>query len=134
MPLTVQGQPCCRGLEGPEESSSEEEGDEGGQEGPGGASAAEEEEAALLQQFGPGAMAANPAEVIPRGDETRRLAVVDLDWERLTSLDILVVLRSFAPKGGAVRRVTVYPSDYGLERMKEEAALGPQVRCKTVAA
>lgn len=28
---------------------------------------------------------------------------------------------------GAVHRVTVYPSDYGLERMADEAAHGPQV-------
>jgi hypothetical protein len=36
-----------------------------------------------------------------------------------------VVLRSFAPKSGEVRRVTVYPSDFGLKRMAEEARHGP---------
>lgn len=36
--------------------------------------------------------------------------------------------RSFAPKGGDVTCVTVYPSDYGLQRMAEEAAMGPKVR------
>ena len=54
--------------------------------------------------------------------------------ERLTapSLDPGCALgcRSFAPKGGDVTCVTVYPSDYGLQRMAEEAAMGPKVRCK----
>lgn len=42
-------------------------------------------------------------------------------------MDILAVLRSFAPRVGAVASVTVYPSDYGLSRMAEEAVKGPQV-------
>ena len=33
--------------------------------------------------------------------ETRRLAVVDLDWANITAVDILAVMRSFAPEGGA---------------------------------
>ena len=45
-------------------------------------------------------------------------------------MDILVVLRSFLPKGGRIDRVTVYLSDFGLQRMAEEAALGPQVRSR----
>jgi hypothetical protein len=32
-----------------------------------------------------------------------------------------------AAQGGHIQRVTVYPSDYGLERMAAEAAAGPQV-------
>lgn len=43
-------------------------------------------------------------------DATRRLAVVDLDWEHVRAVDILVALRSFLPKGGAIQRVVVYPS------------------------
>jgi hypothetical protein len=31
-----------------------------------------------------------------------------------------------------VRKVTVYPSDYGLQRMAEEEAAGPQVRAAVV--
>jgi hypothetical protein len=48
------------------------------------------------------------------------------DWEKLRAVDILVVLRSFLRKGSRIERVTVYPSDFGLQRMEEEAALGPQ--------
>ena len=57
-----------------------------------------------------------------------RLALVDLDWDKLRAVDIFAALRSFLPAGGAIKRVTVYPSDYGLERMKQEAAEGPTVR------
>lgn len=64
---------------------------------------------------------------IPSVDATRRLAVVDLDWGAVRAVDIMVVLRSFLPRGGHIERVTVYPSDYGLERMAQEAAAGPQV-------
>lgn len=53
---------------------------------------------------------------------------MDLDWEKLGAVDILAVLRSFLPAGGSIRSVTVYPSDYGLKRMAEEAAAGPQAR------
>jgi hypothetical protein len=60
--------------------------------------------------------------------------VVDLDWSNITAADILAVMRSFAAVGSAaggggagVTRVTVYPSDYGLERMAAEAVAGPQV-------
>ncbi len=52
---------------------------------------------------------------------------MDLDWDHVKAVDILAVLRSFAPKSGEVLRVTVYPSDYGLERMAEEAAVGPKI-------
>lgn len=43
-------------------------------------------------------------------DATPRLAAVDLDWDHVRAVDILAVLRSFVPKGGAIQRVVVYPS------------------------
>ena len=72
-------------------------------------------------------MAANPDEHIPDSDETHRLAIVDLDWDKIRAVDILAVLRSFLAKGQNIKTVAVYPSDFGLEKMKEEAAIGPQV-------
>ena len=56
-----------------------------------------------------------------------QLAAVDLDWGHVRAVDIFAALRSFLPAGGALRSVTVYPSDYGLQRMKEDASAGPQV-------
>lgn len=78
-------------------------------------------------EWGVGALAANPREKIPLlPDATNRLACVDLDWEHITAVDIFVALRSFLPSNGTLQRVTVYPSDYGLERMAAEAKAGPQ--------
>lgn len=87
----------------------------------------EEELEAAAQEWGVGALAANPLEPIPLlPDATARLACVDLDWDNIRSVDILVALRSFLPKGGSITKVTVYPSDYGLERIAEEATSGPK--------
>jgi hypothetical protein len=69
---------------------------------------------------------------IREGEETRRLAVCNLDWERvrvrgggvgggglnLEAIDVLAALRSFAPTQGEVLSVTVYPSEFGKTRMK----------------
>ena len=82
----------------------------------------------LEQEWGVGAMAANPDETIPESDETNRLAIVDLDWDKIRAVDILAVLRSFLTSSRAITGVTVYPSDFGLQKMQEEAAVGPQVR------
>ncbi|KAK2991893.1 hypothetical protein RJ640_011582 [Escallonia rubra] len=65
-------------------------------------------------------------ENIPEIDkETRRLAVVNLDWSQVKAVDLYVLLSSFLPKGGQIHRVAVYPSEFGLKRMEEEAIHGP---------
>ncbi|XP_061845213.1 ESF1 homolog [Colius striatus] len=62
----------------------------------------------------------------PRGDEvTRRLAVCNMDWDRLKAKDLLALFNSFTPKGGAVFSVKIYPSEFGKERLKEEEQKGP---------
>jgi len=81
----------------------------------------------LIDEWGIGVMAANPEEQVPLAPEaTTRLALVDLDWDVVRAVDILAALNSFKTKSGAVHRVTVYPSDYGLQRMADEAANGPK--------
>ena len=100
---------------------------------------AEDEDALLreaatskLAEWGVGAVAGGAVlgaaeERVPEAAEpTARLAVVDLDWEHVTAQDIFTILHSFVPKGGALTRVTIYPSKYGLERMAQEARHGPQ--------
>ncbi|PIN20032.1 hypothetical protein CDL12_07290 [Handroanthus impetiginosus] len=63
---------------------------------------------------------------IPEIDkETRRLAVVNLDWGQVRAVDLYVLLSSFLPKGGKILSVAVYPSEFGLKRMEEEAVRGP---------
>ncbi|XP_061579688.1 ESF1 homolog [Cololabis saira] len=61
-----------------------------------------------------------------RSDEvSARLAVCNIDWDRLKAKDLLVLFGSFVPKGGAVLSVKIYPSGFGKERFKEEETKGP---------
>ncbi|XP_010266037.1 PREDICTED: pre-rRNA-processing protein ESF1 [Nelumbo nucifera] len=57
--------------------------------------------------------------------ETHRLAVLNMDWSQVKAVDLYVVLSSFLPKGGQILSVAVYPSEFGLKRMEEEAVHGP---------
>ncbi|GFS02325.1 ESF1 like protein [Elysia marginata] len=59
-------------------------------------------------------------------ESTKRLAVCNMDWDFVKAQDLFVLFKSFAPEGGAVRCVTIYPSEFGKERMTEEALLGPK--------
>lgn len=62
---------------------------------------------------------------VPLGDATKRIAMVNYDWENIRPGDIMLFLSSFCPKNGFIKSVTIYPSDFGLERMNIEAEQGP---------
>ncbi|KAJ1675435.1 pre-rRNA-processing protein esf1 [Spiromyces aspiralis] len=62
---------------------------------------------------------------IPRGDETRRLACVNIDWEHIRATDLYVAFSAFKPDGGSIISVVIYPSQFGKERMAREVVEGP---------
>ncbi|PWY82181.1 hypothetical protein BO70DRAFT_314844 [Aspergillus heteromorphus CBS 117.55] len=62
---------------------------------------------------------------VPTGEVTDRIAVVNLDWDNIRAEDLMAVFSSFAPTGGRVLRVSVFPSEFGRERMEKEEVEGP---------
>lgn len=68
-------------------------------------------------------------EDIPKGNPTTRLAAVNLDWDNIRAVDILCVLQSFIPttSEGSVSKVTIYPSEFGKERLQTEMTHGPAI-------
>jgi hypothetical protein len=64
-------------------------------------------------------------EEIPTGDETNRLACVNLDWDHVKARDLYKVFDGFKPSNGIIKNVTIYPSEFGKEAMAKEALAGP---------
>ncbi|KAM3865402.1 ESF1 homolog [Diretmus argenteus] len=63
----------------------------------------------------------------PRTDEvSSRLAVCNMDWDRLKAKDLLALFNSFKPSGGVVLSVKIYPSEFGKERLRVEQTQGPE--------
>ncbi|KAF4998300.1 hypothetical protein FGRMN_3349 [Fusarium graminum] len=60
------------------------------------------------------------------GDVTNRIAIVNLDWDHVKSTDLMALFNSFLPDtGGKIDRISVYPSEFGKERMQQEEVEGP---------
>ncbi|XP_054166514.1 uncharacterized protein LOC128963986 [Oppia nitens] len=56
---------------------------------------------------------------------TKRFAICNIDWDRINATDLFVLINSFKPSGGSVVSVRIFPSEFGLQRMKVEAEKGP---------
>ncbi|EGW30873.1 uncharacterized protein SPAPADRAFT_52069 [Spathaspora passalidarum NRRL Y-27907] len=59
------------------------------------------------------------------GEATSSFAVVNMDWDNLRAVDLMATFISFVPKGGSIKSVTIYPSEFGKERMQQEEIEGP---------
>ncbi|KAI0869424.1 hypothetical protein GGS24DRAFT_478893 [Hypoxylon argillaceum] len=59
------------------------------------------------------------------GEITKRIAVVNLDWDNIKASDLMVLFSSFVPQGGRIEKVSIYPSEFGKERMRREEVEGP---------
>lgn len=59
------------------------------------------------------------------GEPSKTLAVVNLDWDNVRSTDLMITFSSFLPSGGKIRKIAIYPSEFGKERMKREEVEGP---------
>ncbi|KAL8657948.1 MAG: hypothetical protein Q9226_001414 [Calogaya cf. arnoldii] len=94
-----------------DESSSEEESDVAGSE--------EDEVFGLLEAQEPGGGA------IPVGEVTSRIAVVNLDWDNIRAADLMAVFSSFVSVAGAIQKISIYPSEFGKERIQREEMEGP---------
>ena len=63
-------------------------------------------------------------------DVSRRLAVQNADWDNISADDIFMLFHGFLEgnaKSKKVERVTIYPSDYGKEKLDQEKTNGPQI-------
>ncbi|EDK40320.2 hypothetical protein PGUG_04418 [Meyerozyma guilliermondii ATCC 6260] len=59
------------------------------------------------------------------GEPSASFAVVNLDWDNVRAVDLMVTFQSFVPKGGSIKSVTIYPSQFGKEQMQREEIEGP---------
>jgi hypothetical protein len=64
-------------------------------------------------------------EDIPVGQESYRLACVNLDWDHVKAVDLLKLFDGFKPSNGSIKRVTILPSEFGKEAMLKESFQGP---------
>lgn len=63
---------------------------------------------------------------VESGEVTNRIAIVNLDWDHVKSTDLMALFSSFIPdKSGKVLTVSIYPSEFGKERMQQEEIEGP---------
>jgi hypothetical protein len=62
---------------------------------------------------------------VEMGEVSSRFAVVNLDWDNIKSTDLMAVFSSFVPTGGKIHKISIYPSEFGRERMDREEMEGP---------
>uniref|UniRef100_A0AC34RMI5 NUC153 domain-containing protein n=1 Tax=Panagrolaimus sp. JU765 TaxID=591449 RepID=A0AC34RMI5_9BILA len=58
---------------------------------------------------------------------SKRLAICNMDWDKIRAEDLFLVLNSFKPPSGKLLKLSIYLSDFGAERVKKEMQEGPQI-------
>jgi hypothetical protein len=99
------------------ESDSDSDGESDSEEAP------EVEDGA--EESRPGIRLRRDKQEVEVGEVTNRFAVVNIDWDHIKSMDLLALFSSFVPVGGRIEKVSVYPSEFGKERMQREELEGP---------
>ena len=56
---------------------------------------------------------------------SKRLALMNYDWSKIHAGDLMIAFSSFLPEGGILKKVSVYPSEFGLNKLKQEELEGP---------
>ncbi|TEY80912.1 hypothetical protein BOTCAL_0036g00400 [Botryotinia calthae] len=64
-------------------------------------------------------------QAVEMGEISSRIAVVNLDWDNIRSVDLMAVFQSFVKPGGKIHKISIYQSEYGKERMEREELEGP---------
>ncbi|KAI9728195.1 MAG: pre-rRNA-processing protein esf1 [Chrysothrix sp. TS-e1954] len=102
------------------DTSSSSEGSSGSE------SEAEDEDAPLQESVGEVGVGGRLRDLdIPMGEVSSRLAAVNMDWDNIRAVDLMAVAQSFCPSGGRVKKVSVFTSEFGRERMEREETQGP---------
>ncbi|VDK76961.1 unnamed protein product [Litomosoides sigmodontis] len=58
---------------------------------------------------------------------SHRLALCNMEWDRILAADIFVMISSFKPPApAAIKSVTIYKSEFGQKRLEEEERMGPK--------
>lgn len=79
----------------------------------------------IVEEEFPDMQAEAQAAAVEMGEVTSRFAVVNMDWDHIRSTDLMAVFSSFVRPGGKILKISIYPSEFGKERMEREELEGP---------
>ncbi|UNI16785.1 pre-rRNA-processing protein esf1 [Purpureocillium takamizusanense] len=86
----------------------------------------EEDEEAAVETEGDMQRFQDDQAEVESGEVTNRIAIVNLDWDHVKSTDLMALFSSFIPpNSGRILNISVYPSEFGKERMQQEELEGP---------